>query len=420
MSGPFDFLPEDLAYYANIAVEQIEKYPTSSLNAIRSFADLAARLIAKQHSIAITEPGRTPPRFRETNEVYQDIKSHLDPSGRKFFTHVFKHANPSSHGQSGITGLISEIRPEAEEAIKLAEPFARWLQANYAYRDPRVPFQAPSFRAVAAAIGLLFFAWVVVGALRGPPPRTEHSTWSPPPVASPSLPRPPGRPTITQIQIGRALTGPNSLQSQGDRFTGPVNSLATIVSYTNAISSQTKLKVVLAVSSKLFPCEEKLAFYEASVITCSWNQDIPPGEHSIYAYADTNSMGRRFTVIAPPGAAPSPAPPAPTGPRVPPVTTGVPPSAPLDLAPPKKPVLTELRRIQIAVAPYIPQHIIFDDADQMLIPEHRGVAVLLDGQIIDACSSGGRALAATRHGMYTFDSCGTTRASLEVVKYVKR
>lgn len=411
MAGLFDFLPEDMAYYANIAVEQVDRYPTSSLNSIRSFADLAARLIAECHSIATIEGvQKTQSRFRDTNDIYQDIESYLEASGRKFFIHVFKHANPSSHGQSDITSNIAEVYSQAQIAIQLAEPFGRWLCSRYVGSAGGFAefFEGLLDRVKVFAIvaGIIFFIGAVFVALRSPDRNTTKAALS----AVPSISPPPryerrAIPTISQIQIGRRMTA-GKLDAPGDRFMAPVSSVAAVVSYANAVPSQTKLKVVLAVGSQLHACEEQIASYSSGTISCEWQEQVPPGEYSVYAYADTSSQGRRFLVTAPPNVLFTPS-----------ANSSVPSPAPTT---PRQPVLTELRRIQLDVVPYIPQHIIFDDADQMAISDHRGVAVLLDGRVVDPCTSGGRQFTATQYGMYTFDSCGNTRITLVVVKYIKR
>lgn len=83
---------------------------------------------------------------------------------------------------------------------------------------------------------------------------------------------------------------------------------------------------------------------------------------------------------------------------------------------PPQPTLKLLRVLHLWIVPYIPQHVIFDDADRLIVHNKRGIAVLIDGQQASNCIDDD--LTFTQHGMYTFESCGETRSNVDVEKYI--
>ena len=74
------------------------------------------------------------------------------------------------------------------------------------------------------------------------------------------------------------------------------------------------------------------------------------------------------------------------------------------------------RVLHLWVVPYIPQSVQNDDADRLVVHNKRGIVVLIDGQQASNCADND--LTFTRHGMYTFQSCGETRSNVDVEKYV--
>jgi hypothetical protein len=83
---------------------------------------------------------------------------------------------------------------------------------------------------------------------------------------------------------------------------------------------------------------------------------------------------------------------------------------------PPRPTFKLLRVLHLWIVPYIPQHVIFDDADRLVVHNKRGIAVLIDGQQASNCIDDD--LTFTQHGMYTFQSCGETRSNVDVEKYI--
>ncbi|WP_315736168.1 MULTISPECIES: hypothetical protein [unclassified Bradyrhizobium] len=433
-----------MAYYANIAVEQVDTYPTSSLNSIRSFADLAARLIAERHSIPITEEmtnkrtDKTKSRFRDTNDIYQDIESRLQPSGRQFFIHVFRHANPNSHGQSGISENINDVRLEANAAVQLAEPFGRWLQANYVYAEnPFVDFFETllgRIKTFAVIAGILFFAWAIF-ILRSPPANNvvaSNNTPAPAPRYAPqpaiptvsqpatalTQPQAPARivapAQITLIKTGRDTAGGGLSDTDiNDTYMAPIPTFAALAYFENAIPSQTVLQLTLRQGTNERKCDPLRAPTQRGTFWCRWAPlNLDAGTYEIVASAGDDTEAIKVKIIAW-DAGELKRKTADTFPRKP---------ANKDRATAsrREPALAVLRTLHLSIAPYIPQHVQFDDADQMVVRNRRGVQILLNGAPISDCSDS--VFTATQHGMYSFsvDECGNTRAEVEVVKYVRR
>ncbi|QWG24163.1 hypothetical protein KMZ93_04330 [Bradyrhizobium sediminis] len=175
--------------------------------------------------------------------------------------------------------------------------------SDFIRREARERF----FRRLGAGLVFCFVTFFLIAvyswiASFGTSPNSAKVASGPPVSIIPNIQsRPRAVPTISQIQVGRRLAA-GRLDAPGDEFMAPLSTVAAVVSYNNATPSQSKLRVELAVGSGTFPCGEQLASYVSGVISCTWEQVIPAGEHSIYAYIEGIGHGRRFTVTGQPAA----------------------------------------------------------------------------------------------------------------------
>jgi hypothetical protein len=336
MTASFDFLKSvsgDMAYYANIAAEQADSYPTSSLNSSRSFADLAAQLIAENHNYPVYEDASRK-RKRDTYDIYQDIQHLLDSAGEEFYSRIFRWANPSSHGQTGVTADIDKLQRRANEVVDHATAFALWLTHNYSssggFFNKLESIVRPIY-ILGACAAAVFFLFVVITSKS---PNTSYVSASPTssPVTSPPVSTrpstPPTFPKVSAIVIGREVKN-DQLIGISNSFQLPVPSIAARMTYSDVIPNRTVLKLVLGSYGDEFPCDPTTTPYANGTLDCEWSTNLSPGTHRIYAYVDSTLTAKTFDIL--PGV-PDPAPPTLSKKIIPPPPT----ISKKDIAPPTK------------------------------------------------------------------------------------
>ena len=234
-------------------------------------------------------------------------------------------------------------------------------------------------------------------------------------------------PRITSLLTGTDLSNSGTLDEIFDvGIPGPA-SIAAKAWFENASVGDSQLRFELLGATQQFACNPILAAVRNGQFWCKW-PDIPIGSYHLYAYVGTASSIKSFNVFGRKMKAKVAAP------LPPPIDIGKPQGASVNAgrddasvpntsleqrpSPPSGPTLRLLRVLQLWIVPYIPQHVIFDDADQLVVRSRNGIAILLDGRPISGCYDPDFTTA--QHGMYTFESCGDTRTTIEVTKYVLR
>jgi hypothetical protein len=391
----------------NAAQQYLENDPYSALVKLRNCAECLQQKLAGHYGIALVDAKTG--YDRSFADVRDDLKAYIDDSITNEFFRLYKDGSEGAHFPP-IS--LESARSKAHQCIQRVHTIANWYIANF--QKPAFSFGWPH----GAPMGVVGFVLggcaiivlLVLGVLVITPssaPNPSGNSYQPIPSAN--------RREITSIQIGQEFVG-GALTGAATEFEGnPARSIALVADYKD-------MPVGLIYSAELkmegyrsnYQCGPMTLQYTSGQFFCEWH-DVVIGNYDAIVYMGDVSLRKSFSVVVPR--------PHPTRPeKNQPDAVG----APLDLTakydevipPPQPPQLRQLRTLQLWIAPYIPQHVIFDDADTMIVQSPPGIRVLREGAQITGC--GGGTYRFTQHGMYSFDSCGSIHANVVVTKYVRQ